>query len=287
MQNAKSRALTGCLLLSLGLAACGSVSTGGDGGTGGRADGGGGGRGGSGGGGSGTGGSGTGGSGTGGTAGGAGGGAGGSSGTGGAGGGCTYNGVTHAVGSTFPSSDGCNTCSCAAGGQVACTLRACPPDAGTDAAASCTLDTMIRYGQTGGNVAYENQATLAPPASYTYTRRGVRTDPIDLSCMPAFPPCNSATAVDVADIRRDLADADVQRAFAAATPPIYGRDDRPADGTLFQLLRGDGRGFLAGGACTAGATGCVPVPAGVARLVALLRSLDQQQLMDPSCAQLR
>ncbi len=43
----------------------------------------------------------------------------------GAGGGCIYNGVTHEVGTSFKSTDGCNTCSCDADGQVACTLMAC------------------------------------------------------------------------------------------------------------------------------------------------------------------
>lgn len=38
---------------------------------------------------------------------------------------CVVDGVSHPVGSTFPSSDGCNTCSCGADGLVACTARAC------------------------------------------------------------------------------------------------------------------------------------------------------------------
>lgn len=38
---------------------------------------------------------------------------------------CTYNGKVYSSGQTFPSSDGCNSCSCTADGQVACTLRAC------------------------------------------------------------------------------------------------------------------------------------------------------------------
>lgn len=38
---------------------------------------------------------------------------------------CTYDGKTYKAGESFPSSDGCNTCSCTAGGLVACTLRAC------------------------------------------------------------------------------------------------------------------------------------------------------------------
>lgn len=45
---------------------------------------------------------------------------------------CRYGEQTHAVGAVFASSDGCNTCSCEAGGSVACTLRGCvAPDAGT------------------------------------------------------------------------------------------------------------------------------------------------------------
>jgi hypothetical protein len=38
---------------------------------------------------------------------------------------CTYGGATYNEGDSFPSTDGCNTCSCTTGGQVACTERAC------------------------------------------------------------------------------------------------------------------------------------------------------------------
>jgi hypothetical protein len=41
--------------------------------------------------------------------------------------GCDYNGNTYAPGDTFKSSDGCNTCSCMAGGGVACTKMYCVP----------------------------------------------------------------------------------------------------------------------------------------------------------------
>lgn len=49
--------------------------------------------------------------------------------------GCTYDGVHHDPGDSFPSSDGCNQCSCAEDGQVACTARACV-DGGPSAALS-------------------------------------------------------------------------------------------------------------------------------------------------------
>lgn len=49
-----------------------------------------------------------------------------------AGGVCSYGGSSHPIGSSFPASDGCNTCTCLAGGSVACTEKACMvyPDLG-------------------------------------------------------------------------------------------------------------------------------------------------------------
>lgn len=38
---------------------------------------------------------------------------------------CDYEGNAVAIGSSFPASDGCNTCSCADDGSVICTLKAC------------------------------------------------------------------------------------------------------------------------------------------------------------------
>jgi hypothetical protein len=44
---------------------------------------------------------------------------------------CSYGGKSYAAGQSFPSADGCNSCSCSANGGVACTERACLPDGGT------------------------------------------------------------------------------------------------------------------------------------------------------------
>ncbi len=46
---------------------------------------------------------------------------------------CTYDGREYSAGDTFPSSDGCNACSCGGDGEVACTERDCTPD-------TCTYD---------------------------------------------------------------------------------------------------------------------------------------------------
>jgi len=39
--------------------------------------------------------------------------------------GCDYDGAHYRAGESFPSSDGCNQCSCQKDGTVVCTLRAC------------------------------------------------------------------------------------------------------------------------------------------------------------------
>jgi len=40
---------------------------------------------------------------------------------------CSYNQQTYKAGESFPSTDGCNTCSCSETGAIACTLRFCAP----------------------------------------------------------------------------------------------------------------------------------------------------------------
>jgi hypothetical protein len=43
---------------------------------------------------------------------------------------CERNGRRYEVGEVFPAGDGCNTCECRRGGEYACSLIACPLDAG-------------------------------------------------------------------------------------------------------------------------------------------------------------
>jgi len=61
--------------------------------------------------------------------------------------GCVVDGEEHAVGESFPSSDGCNTCSCSSNGQVACTLRACVAICGGIAGLTCPEDQYCNFSE--------------------------------------------------------------------------------------------------------------------------------------------
>ena len=50
---------------------------------------------------------------------------------------CEYDGKIHRAGESFPSTDGCNTCSCGPNGSVACTERACVQICGGLTGAAC------------------------------------------------------------------------------------------------------------------------------------------------------
>lgn len=74
-------------------------------------------------------------------------GVGGSPGAGGSSGnGCNVDGKYYAAGASFPSSDGCNSCNCVAGGGVACTERACSPVCGGPSGAECGRGQYCNYG---------------------------------------------------------------------------------------------------------------------------------------------
>jgi hypothetical protein len=175
---------------------------------------------------------------------------------------------------------GCSLCNCRNGVVGFYIGGTCPR--------TCEMDTTYRYGDTGGLVPFEDTSTLAPTLSYTRARTSFVPDGgSDASCAPPLPACDSGVGFDVERIMRAIADDDVQVALAMTTPPLFGADTRPVDGTVFQFLRADGRGFLVGVPCAAGSSGCENAPIGVAVLVATLRALDTQQLMDPTCAALR
>jgi Pacifastin inhibitor (LCMII) len=204
-------------------------------------------------------------------------------------GGCAYRGTTYPVGANFAADDGCNSCTCLAGGGAACTEIACPRrDGGSPDLAACDFSARYSYGTIGGLRVSISRTELAPENKYTHTRSPVSAPGSALSCSPAMPPCGAQDVITAYDIEvHDLGRADVQAALAEAQPPLYGYDSRPVDGTLFEFKRADGRGFLVGDTCDNRPPPCRPIPAGVAQLAKRLQDLDKQQLAAPECATLR
>jgi hypothetical protein len=176
----------------------------------------------------------------------------------------------------------CNTCLCNAQGQYACTTIPCPHDldAGT---AVCALDGVYDYGQDGGLVLYVDRVTLSDRATYRLSRTTTGNAPATVLCTLDLPSCGDASRVDVADIDAAVEDPDVQAALARPTPPIYGRDTRPVDGSIFTFHRASGGGFGVGAPCGDDDSDCTPAPAGIQRLVTLLGALDTQEQTLPGC----
>jgi hypothetical protein len=199
----------------------------------------------------------------------------------------------HAVGESFPSADGCNTCSCGADGTVACTTRACADGgptggAGTSGSAgttggagtgaqSCSFSAMYTFRDDGGFRPGYEESTLSPARTHTIDRVSFGTD-AKLSCARAVP-CASPTAVTVAAVEAAVNQADVQAALAKSPGMVYGTDSRPVDGTVWLFQRADGKTFYVGGGDA--------VPEGLRALEALLRRLDDETLLAPECAALR
>ena len=168
--------------------------------------------------------------------------------------------------------------------QPPCANGVCAPCGGT-----CTFDASYRFTTNGGLAAYRDAFVLSPPASYVHTRSPEALPYPEVSCAPPIPTCGAAS-IDAADLMDAFSDPDVRGALArsmgAVTLPFYGEDQRGGDGPAVQITRdGGGGGFLVGAACPVNSTRpCTEIPAGMQRLVALLRLFDQQQMADPSCA---
>jgi hypothetical protein len=161
-------------------------------------------------------------------------------------------------------------------------------DGGTDEGdvSTCGLDMAITFGYQGGWTRFDQSYALAVDGTFVATRTehdGTRT-----SCTTRIPPCDAADAlvVDLGDVASMFHRSGVVAALASSTPPLYGYDSRPVDGSVFAVTRADGRGFLVGDPCDSHSP-CTPIPPDVAGLAGILRELIDQELARPECSALR
>ena len=134
----------------------------------------------------------------------------------------------------------------------------------------------LRWGLSGGLVAYQDQSELAPCAHYT-RRRMMKQNPhsVTMTCELDLVACNSVWSTGA--VMSALAQQDVQGALAAASPVVYGIDPRGLDGTVFEIVLGS-QVIDVGDPCRDAVPNCVPIPPGVQALVDVLQAIDQQML---------
>lgn len=165
-----------------------------------------------------------------------------------------------------------------------------PNDIRVDAEPYCDVPGTYTYGLDGGLVPYRLEVTLRPGRSFTFTRielGRVDAGPCDCTCTTMLEFCGTSDGgtVDTLGVIYAFNDPDVVAAFADQTNTLYGRDSRPVDGQVFVVTRGDGRRIEIGDACNGG-MGCREIPAGLARLRAVLTTLQAQELARPPCNRL-
>lgn len=163
---------------------------------------------------------------------------------------------------------------------------------GLDAGApSCSLPTSLSFGNNGGFVAYQDTYRIDAAGAMTISRTYYVTtlDAGTHTCTPALPACGTPGALSISTIAADLADRDVQTAFAARAQVLYGVDNRPSDGSVFAITSGTGATISVGMACPpagASTTPCSPIPGGVQRLADDLHTLITAMRAQPACASL-
>jgi hypothetical protein len=193
------------------------------------------------------------------------------------------------IGQSIPMGDGCNICECMATG-MACTGLFCGPF--PDAAAPvCSLPYALTFGASGGMVLYQDGYSLDGgghmTVTRTYTLRAGMDGPQVRSCSPTLPACGAPGVVSISTIAQDLADADVQMAFALTTTHVYGVDSRPMDGTVWSITRAGGGNILVGSPCPSPTmNSCQPIPPGIQRLADDLKSMAAPMSASPACAAL-
>lgn len=132
---------------------------------------------------------------------------------------CLYAGRTYASGASFPSEDGCNTCSCGPQGDVACTLRACASlDGGSDGG-----DVVMCTGATPSFPSFNRSCALASDCAKAIhqinccgSQRALglrvsekaRFDAAEKICRGQYPGCGCAAAPTIAEDGKSSADFD-------------------------------------------------------------------------------
>ncbi|MDW8361638.1 MAG: hypothetical protein RMK74_04475 [Myxococcales bacterium] len=148
----------------------------------------------------------------------------------------------------------------------------------SDPCALCT-NAVVEFGPEGGKTAVDDDFELRPCRTFAAQRTN-RSGGASVGCDSEIPCLGDA--ITIGDVLGALAHPDVRAAFVAA-PVLYGRDPRPADGSVYRIAIGEDE-VLVGDDCRASDPSCRPVPHGVRQAVDRLQALTRQQLGLGRCA---
>lgn len=145
--------------------------------------------------------------------------------------------------------------------------------------ASCCVGATIEWASIGG----DRLGPPPPPSRIDGCDQFSGAFPADSqgTCSSRLPSCGGDAQVDAETIRAAIAHPDVQSALAGA-PRVFGIDDRPVDGSIFEIVIDD-QSVLVGRPCE-GEPQCEPIPAGVQNLVDVLRATTAQQATAEMCS---
>lgn len=177
--------------------------------------------------------------------------------------------------SPTPSTDSGSDGTADTGGSDTAIAPETSSETSADTGCSKCLSAELSWGQDGGEVAYLDRSTLKGCDEYHRSRTGSTP----LMCDAKIPTCGGDVpdadfVTGVADVESALANADVVSALSKA-PILYGRDSRPVDGQVFQIIVA-GKKIEIGNDC-GGTSGCVDLPAGVAHLRDVLKKIDGEK----------
>jgi hypothetical protein len=151
-------------------------------------------------------------------------------------------------------------------------------DGGAQACASCVA-TRLEWGYSGGLVAYTRRQSVDPCNVFTLQQTDYFVDAGNPSCTNEIP-CVASGVYGMDSLLNALGHSDVIAAFAAA-PVLFGVDQRPVDGPLFEADLG-GSVIQVGSDC-GGSVGCTAIPDGVRALRTLLLDLGTQRMAVEDC----
>jgi hypothetical protein len=149
---------------------------------------------------------------------------------------------------------------------------------GGSSACGC-INRTVRWGHSGGFVAYADTSTISPCTTFEHSR-DYRIDSEPPSCTRLLLDCSNG--LGISDVVVALNHPDVQAALSAGSV-LYGYDDRPVDGTVQSIVVDDAQ--IEVGAPCDDRVDCTEIPDGVQALVDVLWALTEAQLQQSPCSE--